>query len=75
MTSLAVSVFLDSELGAVKELPKAGSALEHPVVYDSVAKDLKAMARDGRLEIVHESVTPHYGGEPLIDRLRFRRTR
>lgn len=74
MTSLAVSVFLDSELGAVEELPRAGSALENPFVYDSVAKELKNMAKEGRLEIVHERVAL-YAGDQLIDQLRFKRTR
>lgn len=74
MTSLALSVFLDSELGVVEELPRAGSSLENPFVYDSVAKDLKGMAREGRLEIVDEHHAL-YAGDKLIDRLRFKRTR
>lgn len=74
MASLAISVFLDSELGAIEELPRAGCSLENPFVYDSVAKDLKNMAKDGRLEIVDEHVAL-YAGDQLIDRLRFRRTR
>jgi hypothetical protein len=74
MRTLAQGVFLDSEYGVVQELPRAGSALEHPLVYDSAARELKAMADHGMLEIVDEH--QHMAaGEPLIDRLLFRRLR
>src|SRR5262245_1309938 len=75
MSSLALTVFHDSQLGIVEELPRTGSPLENPFVYDSVAQDLKAMAENTHaLEIVDEHVS-RYAGEALIDRLRFRRVR
>jgi hypothetical protein len=69
MPSIAMSTFLDSELGEVSELPRAGSALEHPLVFDSAARELQALAQQGRIEIVQE----RRASEGLIDRLLFRR--
>ncbi|MBV8503251.1 MAG: hypothetical protein JO006_16225 [Paucibacter sp.] len=73
MSSIAMSVFLESEFGEVTELPHAGSALEHPLVFDSTARDLHILARQGRVEIVHEHHAPGPGGDRLIDQLHFRR--
>jgi len=73
MPSLAMTTFLDSQFDEVTELPHAGSALEHPLVFDSVAQELKTLASQGRLEIVDEHRQPSQDGTGLIDRLRFRR--
>lgn len=72
MGSIAMSVFLDSEFGAETELPKAGGSLEHPLVFDSSAREFHALAKLGRVEILQQQVV-HRGGETLIDQLRFRR--
>lgn len=74
MATLARMAYLDSELGADSELARAGSALEHPLVYDDAAREIKQMAEDGLVEILEERVVEQYG-ERLIERLRFRRTR
>lgn len=74
MPTLAHAEYLDSELGKVRELPHAGSALENPFVYDAVARDLKAMADRGLLEIVAEHVAAP-AREPLIRQFSFRRLR
>lgn len=71
MASIAQSLFCDSELGVVTELPHAGSALEHPLVFDSSARELRSLAAQGKVEIVHE----HVSKDRLIDELRFRRLR
>jgi len=75
MSSIAMSVFLDSRFGEETELPRVGSALEHPLVFDSAAREFQALARQGRVEILHEhrSFVGDGEGEGLIDRLRFRR--
>jgi hypothetical protein len=67
-----MSVFLDSEFGADTELPSASSSLEHPLVFDSAAREFHALAEQGRVEILQEHVA-EVGGESLIDKLRFRR--
>lgn len=74
MATIAEAVFRNSELGDLCELPHAGSTLELPLVFDSTARELKAMADRGMLEIVeeHQSIL---GDEWLIDGLSFRRKR
>ncbi|MDC6166600.1 hypothetical protein [Paucibacter sp. XJ19-41] len=72
MASIAMSVFLDSELGAVSDLPHAGSALEHPLVFDSTAREFREFEMQGKVEILHERQR-RVGDETLIDHLRFRR--
>ncbi len=73
MLSLAQSLFLDSELRVEQDLPRAGSTLENPFVYDAVAREFEQMAQRGLVEIVQEHKSND--GEPLIDSLRFRRVR
>jgi len=74
MPSLARSVYLDSEFGVEQELPRAGSTLENPFVFDDAARELKAMAEEGLVQIVHEH-TASGASDRLIDRLRFVRLR
>jgi hypothetical protein len=72
MHTLAQSAYLDSSFGIDEELPHAGSALENPYVFDASARELKAMAAKGLVDIVEEHTT-RVADEVLIDRLRFRR--
>jgi len=72
--NLARSVFLESEIGAIEELPRSGTAMENPFVFDAVAKDLKHMAASGLVEIVDERHT-RAGADSLIDSIRYRRLR
>ena len=72
MNTLARSVYLESSFGIEHELPRAGSSLENPYVFDASARELKEMAAKGLVEIVAEHTT-QLAGDVLIDRLRFRR--
>ena len=74
MTSLVRSIYLDSELGIPTDLDPAGTALENPYVYDSAARDLKAMADEGLVRIVGEKVR-HGLPDQLIGRITFARLR
>jgi hypothetical protein len=74
MLSIAESLLIQTPMGATSELPRAGTALENPYVYDASARELKAFAQRGRVEIVDESRAPAGGGE-VISRIRFRRLR
>jgi hypothetical protein len=74
MRTLAQTAYLNSEFGALSELPKAGSPLENPFVYDSSAKELKAMAARGLVKIVHER-RGDGGCSGLINLLTFERLR
>lgn len=72
MNSLAMELFLDSSPGELVELPHAGSALEHPLVFDRVARDIQKLADQGRVEVVRQTVTTE-GDGTLIEDLQFRR--
>lgn len=72
--TLAESAYLNSAFGEVEELPRAGSALENPYVFDASARELKLLAKKGLIEIVDEH-SNRERGETLIDRMRFRRVR
>lgn len=72
MNSLAMDLFLDSSPGELVELPHVGSALEHPLVFDRVARDIQKLAADGRVEVVRQTVTTASDGV-LIQDLQFRR--
>jgi len=72
--SLVRSIYLESELGVPTDLDAAGTALENPYVYDSAARDLKAMADEGLVKIVREQVRQGLG-ERLIERISFARLR
>ncbi|MBW8831078.1 MAG: hypothetical protein JF606_16965 [Burkholderiales bacterium] len=74
MRTLAQSAYLDSEFGVQQELPRVGSALENPYVFDATARELHDMARDGLVEIVDEH-RRSTRSESLIDRLTFKRIR
>ena len=74
MSTLVQTVYLDSEFGVATDLEAAGTSLENPYVYDSAARELKSMAREGLVEIVREQVVPGVG-EPLIKHISFARLR
>ncbi|MBL8318981.1 MAG: hypothetical protein JNJ42_11285 [Burkholderiaceae bacterium] len=74
MNTLAQTLYLDSAFGVALDVPNAGCSLENPFVYDAVARELKAMADRGLIEIVSEHHKP-LGEDTLIDRLQFKRLR
>jgi hypothetical protein len=74
MSSLSRSIYLAADVGVPTDVPPAGSSLENPYVYDSVARELKSMAEEGLLEVVSEDPRPGDTG-PLIGRITFARLR
>ncbi len=74
MSTLARTIYLDSGFGVEQPLPKAGCALENRFVYDDVAREFRAMADRGLVEIVAQRTVSEASDE-LIDELRFRRLR
>jgi hypothetical protein len=70
--TLAQSLFADSAFNFECELPRAGSALENPYVYDASARELKSLAERGLIEVVKEQ-TIVLGNETLIGRFSFKR--
>lgn len=74
MLSIAESLLAHTPLGTTFELPRAGTTLENPYVYDAAAREIKEHASRGRVEIIDEVVTP-MGAEQIVSRLVFRRLR
>jgi hypothetical protein len=74
MASLSRSIYLAADVGVPTEVPAAGSSLENPYVYDSVARELKAMADEGLIQIVSED-RQQGDAESLIGRISFARLR
>jgi len=72
--SIVQSIYVDSQLGEPTELEPAGTGLENPYVYDSAARELKAMANRGLVRIVGEHVRKG-GPQSLIERITFARLR
>lgn len=74
MSSLVEAIYLDSTPGVLTDLDGAGTSLENPYVYDSAARELKAMADQGLVRIVHEE-TRTASHEKLIESITFERLR
>jgi hypothetical protein len=74
LNSLARSIYLESPPGVPTLLRPAGTALENPYVYDSVARELKELAARGlvRIEAEESLGDPE---APLIARFAFTRLR
>jgi hypothetical protein len=72
MTSIAQSIHAVAPIGAVTELPAAGTSLENPFVYDAAAREIKEMVNMGCTEVVDERVA-RCGNEFLTVYLAFRR--
>jgi hypothetical protein len=74
MRTLSTQIFLSADIGVPIDVEAAGTALENPYVYDSVARDLKAMERQGLLRVVDEKCLQGRSDGP-IDRISFVRLR
>ncbi len=72
MASLTHRLLLEAPIGEDLELPRGGSSLEIPQVYDAVARDLLREARTGRVQI-QLMEPPAAEDGVLIRRLVFRR--
>ena len=74
MQTLATSAYLEADVGAVSELRREGSSLENPYVYDSAAREIKALAERGLVAVVDEQIA----GDPrmpLTTAIRFKKLR
>ena len=74
MPTIAETEYALSEIGLPRDLCRAGTSLENPFVYDSTARELRAMAAIGKVEILSES-TIHDSHQELITAVTFRRVR
>lgn len=67
MSSIALQLLLESPVGTPQSLPRGGTVLENPLVYDSVAREMRGYAKEGRLEIVGERASPPADGSLTIE--------
>jgi hypothetical protein len=74
MRSFAQRVYLESDFGALVDLPRAGTSLENPYVFDAFAREFEAMAAQGLVKIVDERRRDD-GSDKLICALTFERLR
>ena len=74
MRTLSTRIYLDADVGVPTDVEPGGTPLENPYVYDSVARELKAMARNGLLRVVSERYREGDAEAP-IDRISFVRLR
>jgi hypothetical protein len=74
VSNIVRSIYLESEIGVPTHLDSAGTSLENPYVYDNAARELKAMASEGLVQIVGEQLRQG-AVEQLIGRISFARLR
>jgi hypothetical protein len=72
--TLAETFYMNSRFGVETELPRAGTPLENPFVYDASARDIKAMAERGLVEITREHADAS-ASDSIIRHLSFKRLR
>ncbi len=70
--SIARQIFAQAPVGEPVRLPQAGTSLENPYVFDSVAREIKfAGSEFGELEVIEERT--HASDDGLIIDFVFRR--
>lgn len=67
MHTIADSIYRDASIGIAVALPKAGTALENGFVFDSSAREIKAMADLGLVRIISESRATENERAPITD--------
>jgi hypothetical protein len=72
MMSFAERLVAFTPVGFVTELPRAGTALESPFVFDAAAREIKQFAERGKVAIVEEDCVCSDDGQ-VISRLSFQR--
>jgi hypothetical protein len=74
VSQLIESIYSESQFGMPVELESAGTSLENPYAYDSAAREIRAMADQGLVKILHEQMRQG-SQEPLIRSISFARLR
>jgi hypothetical protein len=74
MKTIAWRFYLDTEPGSTVRLPKAGTRMENPYVFDASAQDIKVLAAQGCVNIVSER-REGLAGDSLITDLVFTKIR
>lgn len=74
MSSIADRVLASVDVGEPAELPREGTWLEDPYLYDRVAWEMQRHAERGVVEILQRQQRT-LGGQTLVSHLQFRRLR
>jgi hypothetical protein len=74
MSSLATHLLRESAYGELQALPRAGTPLENPWVYDSVGRDMREFAKRGLIDIVVDREVP-LGDSNLLTEFQYKRRR
>jgi len=72
MMTIAWHCYLETEPGSTVRLPKAGTGMENPFVFDACAFETKHLGEQGRVQVVSKR-QEHAAGESLITDLVFAR--
>lgn len=75
MVSIADRVLASVDVGAPTELPREGTWLEDPYLYDRVAWEMQCHAERGTVEILQRQQQRTISGQTLVSHLQFRRLR
>jgi hypothetical protein len=74
MSLIAEQLLRETPYGEVRSLPRAGTPLENPWVYDAVGRDMQQLARKGLIEVVRAREEP-IGDAQLLTEFQYRRKR
>lgn len=74
MSTIALQLVREAPLGEPSALPRAGTSLENPWVYDSVGREIRDFASSGWIEVLAVEEAPVEDGS-LLTRLEFKRVR
>ena len=74
MNTVAQSIYSEASIGTTIALPKAGTPLENRYVFDSSAREIKAMAGRGLVNVVSERRASEHESALITD-IRFVRVR
>jgi hypothetical protein len=74
MSTIASQLLRETPLGTSSRLPRAGTSLENPWVYDAVGRELRELAKQGLIEVVAEREEP-VGESRLLTDFEFKRVR
>jgi hypothetical protein len=72
MITLAQRFYIDTRTGSTVPLPRAGTSMENPFVFDACAREIKSLAERGCVDIVSERRSDS-GGDGLITELVFKK--
>jgi hypothetical protein len=74
MSSIATQLLRESAYGEIQALPRAGTSLENPWVYDAVGREMQEFAKRGLIDVVVEREAA-LGDANLLTEFQYKRRR